>query len=79
MSYQAWNTVVNISKEPNEVRTFYERSCERSRNPTNARLNTQRKILATLWDLWKRRSPSGQSHLYFEVPTQPTKAVFISY
>ena len=51
MSYQAWNTVVNISKEPNEVRTFYERSCERSRNPTNARLNTQRKILATLWDL----------------------------
>ena len=22
---------------------------------------------------------AGQSHLYFEVPTQPTKAVFISY
>lgn len=57
VSYQAWNTAVNLSKEPNEVRTFYERSCERSRNPTNARLNTQRKILATLWGLWKRRSP----------------------
>lgn len=56
VSYQAWNTAVNRQKGPNEVKTFYERSCERSRNPTNARLNTQRKIIATLWGLWKRGS-----------------------
>lgn len=56
VSYQAWNQAVNRCKGPNEVKTFYERSCERSRTPTNARLNTQRKIIATLWGLWKHSS-----------------------
>lgn len=53
MSYRAWLTATRISK-PNEVSQFYEASLERTHNATRARLNTQRKILAVLWSIWKR-------------------------
>lgn len=36
----------------NAVNTFYEQSLERTGDPSHARLNTQRKILATLRALW---------------------------
>ena len=40
---------------PNEVARFYEASLEHTNhNATRARLNTQRKILAVLWSIWKR-------------------------
>lgn len=50
VSYIAWETA---QKSDNEVSRFYQASLKRSRNATNARLNTQRKILVTLWSLWK--------------------------
>ena len=40
----------------NEVSRFYEASLAHTGyNVTRARLNTQRKILAVLWSIWKRR------------------------
>lgn len=38
---------------PNEVKTFVEASRRRTGNDMHARLNAQRKILATMWGLWK--------------------------
>lgn len=52
-SYFAWNGAMRM-KEENEVRSFYEASLERTGSSTNARLNTQRKILAVLWTIWKK-------------------------
>jgi hypothetical protein len=42
-------------RRPNEVKTFFEASLERTHDKTHARLNTQRKVLASLWGLWKRK------------------------
>ncbi len=54
VSYQAW---LGARKEgDNEVSRFYEQSLKRTGKKTNARLNTQRKILATLHALWKHQS-----------------------
>ena len=55
MSYRAWLTALRHG--PNEVRASFEASLERTHDRTHARLNTQRKILATLWALWKHESP----------------------
>lgn len=53
LSYRAWLTALRTE---NEVHTFYEQSLRRTRNTIHARLNTQRKILATLLSLWKNKS-----------------------
>lgn len=50
VSYTIWKCARGSA---NEVSDFYHSSCERSNNPTNARLNTQRKIIKTFWILWK--------------------------
>src|SRR5699024_568372 len=50
VSYIAWET---SQHNENEVSRFYQASLKRSNNATNARLNTQRKILTTLWIIWK--------------------------
>lgn len=39
--------------DENEVQASYCASLRRTENETLARLNTQRKILATMWGLWK--------------------------
>lgn len=56
ISRSAWETATGDRTGPNEVQTYYEHSLERSNNPVNARLNTQRKILKTMWGLWKSQS-----------------------
>jgi hypothetical protein len=43
--------------DDNEVKQFYHLSLERTNNPENARLNTQRKIITSLWSLWKHNQP----------------------
>lgn len=50
LSYGAWKTAMNGD---NEVSRFYQASLERCGDPIHARLNTQRKILISLWSLWK--------------------------
>jgi transposase len=54
VSYRAW---LGARKDgDNAVNRFYEQSLKRTGDQTNARLNTQRKILATLFALWKNNS-----------------------
>lgn len=54
LSYRAWLGAMR-GRRPNEVKTFFEASLERTHDKTHARLNTQRKVLASLWGLWKRK------------------------
>jgi hypothetical protein len=54
MSYRAWLAAIRHGDD--EVETFFEESLGRTGDRTHARLNTQRKILRTLWALWKHRS-----------------------
>ena len=54
MSYHVWLGALR-GHDGNEVKTFYEASLARTQDKTHARLNTQRKVLASLWGLWKRK------------------------
>lgn len=55
-SHQIWKSALR-RRDDNEVKRFYHKSIERSDNETNARLNTQRKIIKSLWSLWKNNQP----------------------
>lgn len=54
MSYIAWMASFH-AKKGNEVQRFYQASLERTKDRTHARLNTQRKIIATMWAIWKNK------------------------
>ena len=54
LSYWAWMGALQ-SQDDNEVKRFYQISLERTHDRVHARLNTQRKIVATMWSLWKRK------------------------
>lgn len=56
LSHIAWAEACKEGKS-NEVKTSYHRSLQRTNDEANARLNTQRKILATMWGLWKHQTP----------------------
>jgi transposase len=56
MSYWAWMGAMR-TRVHNEVQQFFRASLERTHDRTHARLNTQRKILATMLVLWKRKEP----------------------
>ena len=49
--YQAWMSALNGD---NEVKEFYLNSLQRTHSRVHARLNTQRKIIAVMYRLWKR-------------------------
>lgn len=51
LAYRAW---LSAMKSDNEVRSFYLSSCRRSFSRVHARLNTERKLLAVMYGLWKR-------------------------
>lgn len=51
LAYQAW---LSAMKTDNEVRRFYSNSFGRTLTRVHARLNTQRKIIAVMYGLWKR-------------------------
>jgi len=53
MSYRAYLCAMNV-KRKNEVRAFYERSLETTKDSSHARLNTQRKIVSVLHGLWQK-------------------------
>ena len=50
ISYRAWLTAPRRRQGP--VWEFYRQSLERTGSTVHARLNTQRKVLSTLWRLW---------------------------
>ena len=49
--YQAW---MSAMKGDNEVRQFYLNSLQRTHSRVHARLNTQRKIIAVMYGIWKK-------------------------
>jgi transposase len=51
LSYQAWLCAM---KSDNEIRRFYSQSFRRTFSRVHARLNTQRKIIAVMYGMWKR-------------------------
>ena len=51
LSYRAWLCAM---RSDNEVRRFYSRSLRRTFSRVHARLNTQRKIIAVMYGMWKR-------------------------
>jgi transposase len=53
-SYRAWLCAM---KGDNEIRRFYSNSLRRTLNRVHARLNTQRKIIAVMYGMWKRGEP----------------------
>lgn len=54
MSYRAWKGAIQY-KEMNEVKRFYQLSIQRTHDRTHARLNTQRKVVYTMWAIWKNK------------------------
>ena len=50
----SYRSFVAAMKGENEVKRFYHRSLQRTQNRKHARLNTQRKILATMYTIWKK-------------------------
>ena len=69
ISYRAFNTAVR-SSGPNEVSRFYEASLTNTNHDTtHARLNTQRKILAVLWTIWRKNVAYNPDRFYSSTPT----------
>src|SRR6266699_5610404 len=55
LSYHAWRTARKSTTGPNVIKAFYQQSRQRTGSVRHARLNTQRKILETMWMMWLRR------------------------
>ena len=53
LSYRAWLQAMKRRRGP--IYEFYRRSLERAGSEVHARLNTQRKVLLTLWVLWQNK------------------------
>jgi transposase len=54
LSYYAWRSAM---RGENEVKRFYNNSYRETLKRVHARLNTQRKILAVMYGMWKRGEP----------------------
>jgi transposase len=57
LSYHAWRTACKSTTGPNAIKAFYQQSRLRTGSVRHARLNTQRKILETMWIVWLRKRP----------------------
>jgi transposase len=57
LSYHAWRTACKSTTGPNAIKSFYQASRLRTGSVRHARLNTQRKILETMWMMWLRKRP----------------------
>lgn len=55
LSHRVWKEALK-GDEANEISVSYERSLQRTNDKVHARLNTQRKVLATMWGLWKHET-----------------------
>ena len=54
LSYHAWRTSCRSTTGDNGVKRYYQASLARTGAIRHARLNTQRKLLAVLWTLWRK-------------------------
>jgi hypothetical protein len=57
LSYHAWRTACKSTTGPNSIKSFYQQSRLRTGSVRHARLNTQRKILETMWMMWLKHRP----------------------
>jgi transposase len=57
LSYHAWRTACKSTTGPNAIKSFYQQSRLRTGTVRHGRLNTQRKILETMWMMWLRQKP----------------------
>jgi transposase len=57
LSYHAWRTACKSTTGQNAIKSFYQASRLRTGSVRHARLNTQRKILETMWMMWLRKRP----------------------
>lgn len=72
ISYRAWLTAVRLKSGP--VHGFYQQSLARTGNEDHARLNTQRKVLLTLWCLWRQGREFDPGRFLGTEPQPTTKA-----
>ena len=56
VSYHAWRVGCRSKQSCDVIRRFYMASKQRTGTARHGRLNTQRKILKTLWVMWKNQS-----------------------
>jgi transposase len=73
LSYHAWRTATKSTTRSNAVQSYYRASQERTHDTRHARLNTQRKILEALWQIWRRRE-SYQGEKFFPATDPPAPA-----
>jgi transposase len=71
ISYRAWLQAVKRRRGP--VYEFYQQSLLRTGHEVHARLNTQRKILLTLWVLWKKGKEFDGAEFLGTAPQLTTK------
>lgn len=72
LSYRAWLTAMR--RRIGAVFEFYEQSLARTGSELHARLNTQRKVLGTLWKLWRANVEFDPKRFLGHEP-QPTAKV----
>ena len=63
LSYHAWRTACKSTTGPNPIKSFYQASKGRT-TVRHARLNTQRKILEAMWQIWLRRRPFDPNRFF---------------
>lgn len=72
LSYHAWRTGIRVGQQSDVVRRFYDASVQRTGSKRHARLNTQRKILITLWSMWKHDTEFDPAHFLQTPEPGPT-------
>ncbi len=69
IGYRAW--LQAMKRRQGAVYTFYQSSVERTHDERHARLNTQRKVLETLWVLWQK-AQTFDPKIFLGTEAQPT-------
>lgn len=72
ISYRAW--LAAMKRQSGAVHEFYQQSLARTGRELSARLNTQRKVLGTLWVLWQEAKEFDPKRFLGTEP-QPTAPV----
>ena len=73
LSYHAWRTACKSTTGPNAIKSFYQASKERTHDVRHARLNTQRKILEAMWQMWLRQRPFDPKKFFPQTANAPDK------
>src|SRR5207249_4222134 len=73
LSYHAWRTACKSTTGSNAIKSFYQASKERTHDVRHARLNTQRKILEAMWQMWLRQRPFDPKKFFPQTANAPDK------